>query len=69
MVEDSEAAVDRVLKQISPLYVTVLKLSYQTRKLLGDHGKLGKILSAKQLRVIHCAKRVGRTLIGVFGGE
>lgn len=46
MVEDSEAAVDRVLKQISPLYVTVLKFSYQTRKILGDHGELGKILSA-----------------------
>lgn len=47
MVEDSEAAVDRVLKQISPLHATVLKFSYQTRKLVGDHGKLGKILSAK----------------------
>lgn len=44
-MDDSTAAGDRVLKQIPPLYATVLKFSYQTRKLVNDHGKIGKSIS------------------------
>ena len=67
--DDSEVAGDRVLKQIPPLYAIVLKFSYQTRKLVIDHGKVGKSAYAHLLKATHRAWLLGRTLIGVFGGE
>ena len=47
VMDDSTAAGDRVLKQIPPLYAIVLKFSYQTRKLVNDHGKVGKSTTVK----------------------
>ena len=44
-MDDLQATGDRVLKQIPPLYASILKFSYQTRKLVNDHGKVGKLLN------------------------
>ena len=45
LADDFQATGDRVLKQIPPLYASILKFSYQTRKLVNDHGKVGKLLN------------------------
>ena len=44
LADDMQATGDQVLKQIPPLYASILKFSYQTRKLVNDHGKVGKLL-------------------------
>ena len=51
--DDSKIAGDRVLKQIPPLYAIVLKFSYQTRKLVNDHGKIGTFFYAHLMNVAH----------------
>ncbi|KAM0805820.1 hypothetical protein BDR22DRAFT_187859 [Usnea florida] len=40
LADDLQATGDRVLEQIPPLYASILKFSYQTRKLVNDHGKV-----------------------------
>ncbi len=68
-MDDSKVAGDRVLKQIPPLYAIVLKFSYQTRRLVNDHGKVGKSIAVHFSQETHRAFLLGRTLIGVLGGE
>ena len=55
MRDDSEVAGDRVLKQIPPLYAIVLRFAYQTRKLVIDHGKVGKSAFAHLPKATHRA--------------
>ena len=43
MIDDHKVVGDRVLKQIPPLYATGLKFSYQTRKLVIEHGNFQEL--------------------------